>query len=540
MAKAHTWLSSHSVPTKSARFLGRLREAAQRLVEFERRGQSSGGAPPPPARPFVPEGPTPCPSDNGPKGDEREMLSVSVTERPPRRAILRSSVRKCPRPPNSHFIRTGSDVLLAIRFERGEEMEGVSRGLERGDRELAGAFGGGTPSTGVGTHPEERRREHGVRGRASGYRGIDDAARPETASRGSSERHARIIGRGLNEQIDPWPRHAGIERSALSTGPTMATRRFTQDEGEDDEYGRQIRLRRRWPLHAVPQRIESGPQVPFPPAAPVGLGPVSEGGSLMGWTPSFDLRAARNLRLALRQPSTRSRQTRKSFHLRRGPIHAHSHVSPKCPTRLESQRFGERSVGRSANSGVRRSLRACRAHRFGREEEGFFDVVLFQIRKELENLLLGHAVRDHIDDHRHGDAESADTRNTTQLVLTDGDAGKRHGSRVASRSSGPRLSWHRAGPGATYEHAVPKACFCSPTQPDWPGRTMLPMPALLTCPVWRSRSHMPRGRELPPRFFGGPIEVERAELRVKAELSPASGRRATSISASLLFGVHSL
>lgn len=214
MAKAHTWLSSHGDPTKSTRFLDRLREAAQRFVEFERRGQRSGGAPPPPAGPFVPEGPTSRPSDDGPKGEERDMLSVSVTDRPPRRAILRSSVRKCPRPPNSHFIWTGFDVLSAIRFERGEEMEGVDHGLEGSDRALAG-------------------RE-------------------------------------------------------LATGGELNDR---------------------------------------------------------------------------------------------------------------------------------------------------LEVVSLEIRKEIENLLLGHAVRDHIDDHRHGDSEAPDTRNTTQLVLTDGDAGERHDSEVAHSSS---------------------------------------------------------------------------------------------------------
>src|SRR5690606_24227551 len=135
MAKAHNSFGSHGDPTKSARFLARLREAAQRLVEFERRGQRSVGAPPPPAGPFLPEGPTPHPSDDGPKGVERDMLSVSVTERPPRRVISALSSRKRPRPPNSHFIWPASDVRSDIRFKGGEEMEGVSRGLERGDRE---------------------------------------------------------------------------------------------------------------------------------------------------------------------------------------------------------------------------------------------------------------------------------------------------------------------------------------------------------------------------------------------------------------------
>lgn len=86
--------------------------------------------------------------------------------------------------------------------------------------------------------------------------------------------------------------------------------------------------------------------------------------------------------------------------------------------------------------------------RFRREPERLRNVLRFEVRIERENLVHRRAIRDELDDHRDGDAQTANTRRPTQLIGPSRDARESHRNRLALWSAlwdPDGASWGRGG-----------------------------------------------------------------------------------------------
>jgi hypothetical protein len=82
-----------------------------------------------------------------------------------------------------------------------------------------------------------------------------------------------------------------------------------------------------------------------------------------------------------------------------------------------------------------RGARQCRGlQRLGRVQKGLANVVLLQVRIEIEDLLARESIADHPNHRRDGNAQSADAGNTTHLVGPDGDSRKLHTGKLAQET----------------------------------------------------------------------------------------------------------
>ena len=63
---------------------------------------------------------------------------------------------------------------------------------------------------------------------------------------------------------------------------------------------------------------------------------------------------------------------------------------------------------------------------FGGEVEGFLDIGVLKVGVRLQDLRVGHPVRDHVDHGRNRDAQIADAGYTCHARRVDGDAGELH------------------------------------------------------------------------------------------------------------------
>lgn len=190
---------------KRARFLARLREAAERFIAFERNRRPLTEVRPP----------APDPLNDGPSVPPNRSSSLSITRTTGHRLLANTSGNR-PRLSNSHFIWSRSCVGSAIRFTRGEEMEGVSRGLEGRNFELASAFAGGANGDPDPSSAAQRRPEHGLRG-ATDRRGDARAASRRAArsnSRNLRRTHCRC--REVRGRLDVVLLQVRKERENLS------------------------------------------------------------------------------------------------------------------------------------------------------------------------------------------------------------------------------------------------------------------------------------------------------------------------------------
>jgi hypothetical protein len=62
--------------------------------------------------------------------------------------------------------------------------------------------------------------------------------------------------------------------------------------------------------------------------------------------------------------------------------------------------------------------------------EGLADVLSLKIWIGVEDLLMRHPVGDHADDRRDGNPQTADARDSIQLLAPDCDAGESHALRL--------------------------------------------------------------------------------------------------------------